>query len=364
MPQQNWQKKVCIMARVHRFPQLPEKISFANLPTPIQKLNRLSKEVGKEIFVWRDDLTGFVESGNKVRKLEFLVSEAIQKQADTLITCGGIQSNHARATAYVARRAGLDVSLILRDPRDPSIMSQSTISGNLLLNQLCRAHIIHVPYNDYLAAGSSYTSFLEQEALRLKIKCKNPYIIPEGGSSPLGCLGYAAAVPEMLHTWQNVTGEKAPDALFFAVGSGGTYAGLHLGFQLNGLSTEKLYAINICDNAEYFNDKVTGLLDAATEQFHFDATDRYMQILDGYVGQGYALATDDDLLFYSKIASEEGLLLDPVYTGKAFQGMINEIKKNPSRFGKKILFLHSGGTFATFAFSERYAKLTAFSSSK
>ena len=334
----------------------PGRIKFAHLPTPIVKLENLSKEIGKNIFVWRDDLTGFAESGNKVRKLEYLAADAVRREATVLVTCGGLQSNHARATAFVAKRMGMGVSLILRGPKDGSVTTEETPTGNHLLNLICGAHIQHVRYGEYIDAGSVYDKFLAHEADRLRANGEKPYIIPEGGSCPVGCFGYISAVSEMLLSWRPTVLTNAPDSLFLAMGSGGTFAGLHLGYQLNRLSGDTLWSVNVCDDADYFKKRVTAILDETVQQFDLPVRNRSLNILDGYVGQGYALATDEDLRFYMKVASMDGLLLDPVYTGKAFQGMLSEIGKDPSRFGNNILFLHSGGSFANFAFAERYQK--------
>jgi D-cysteine desulfhydrase len=337
--------------------KFPPRLKLAHLPTPIQKLERISGEVGKEIFVWRDDLTGFTESGNKIRKLEFLLADALEKKATRIITSGGYQSNHTRATTFACRRLGLEVSIVVREPktgRDPNEIP----TANILLNRIAGADLHFIAYNDYQAAGSTYLPFLEKVAEAFRQRGEKPYIILEGGSVPIGCFGYIAAVEEMLATWKSCgAGTKFPDALFFADGSGGTHAGLHLGYEHYGLSTKKLWAINICDSAEYFQKRVGKLIEETTAQFGLKHDERELQVLDGHFGEGYGIATDDDLKFYIKMARQEGLLLDPSYTGKAFQGMLAEIKKAPARFGEKILFLHSGGTFGTFAHQERYARI-------
>ncbi len=337
--------------------KFPPRLHLAHLPTPIQKLERISAEVGKEIYIWRDDLTGFIESGNKIRKLEFLLADALEKGATRIITSGGYQSNHTRATTFAARRIGLEISLVLREPktgRQPDDLP----TANLLLSQIADADMHFISFNDYQAAGSTYLPILEKIAAASRQRGEQPYIILEGGSVPIGCFGYIAAVEEMLATWKNSGAKtKFPDALFFADGSGGTHAGLHLGYELHDLPTKKLWAVNICDSAEYFQKRVGKLIEETASQFNLKHTERELQVLDGHFGSGYGIATDDDLKFYAKLARQEGVLLDPSYTGKAFQGMLAEIKKNPDRFGDKILFLHSGGTFGTFAYQEQYARV-------
>lgn len=340
----------------------PPRLNLAHLPTPIHKLARLSAEVGHDIFLWRDDLTGFLESGNKVRKLEFLLADALRQDATRIITAGGLQSNHTRATAFCARRLGLEISLVVREPktgRDPLAIPQ----GNLLLNHIAGAEMHFVSYADYQTAGGIYAPFLARAAEQSRQRGENPYVIVEGGSQPLGCWGYLNAVGEMLNTWKTCGAKTAqPSAIICADGSGGTHAGLHLGCEANGIPTNRLWAVNVCDSAAYFQERVRGLIDATAREFHLpaaaDGRDR-LQILDGHVGGGYGIASDDDWKFYLKLARQEGVLLDPTYTGKAFRGMLAEIKRNPERFGREVLFLHSGGTFATFAASEPLARLLA-----
>lgn len=334
--------------------KLPQRLKLAQMPTPIQPLTRLSKEIGKNIWVWRDDLTGFVDSGNKLRKLEFLAAAAVQAGATRLITCGGPQSNHARATAVVARRLGMDVTLIVREPKSGFDQSAAA-NGNRLLNQILGADLQHVSFVDYQEQGSTYDFFLER-ARQAALACgESPYVVPEGGSCPLGCFGYLQAVDEMLATWEAMgPGTAAPDSLFLALGSGGTHAGLHLGYERRGLPTASLFAVNVCDSAAYFQKRVGKLLEDTAAAYALPLKQPELQIFDGHFGEGYGLASPADLRFYAELAAQEGLLLDPVYTGKAFQGMLRELRQDPERFGRDVLFLHSGGVFATFAFADQY----------
>lgn len=330
----------------------PERVRLARLPTPIEPLHRLSKELGIGLYAWRDDLTGFAESGNKIRKLEFLLAEALRQGATTLITCGGPQSNHARATAVAARRMGLGVSLVVRGTPD----GKWDRGGNFFLDRLYGATLSLVPYEKYRAAGGVYDPFLASRAEALRAEGERPYVIPEGGSCALGALGYAAAVEEMLAGWRVVAGTDAPDSIFLALGSGGTYAGLHVGLERAGLSASRLHAVNVCDDACYFEKRIRGLFEELARERGIEVEDPSVRIWDGYVGSGYSLASDEDLREYARVARAEGLLLDPCYTGKAFRGMVAEIRKDPSRFGRKVLFLHSGGGFATFSYQAQYER--------
>jgi len=337
----------------------PPRVSLAHLPTPIHKLPRLSAEVGRDIYIWRDDLTGFVESGNKIRKLEFLLARALETGATRIVTSGALQSNHTRAASFAARRVGLKIALVVREPkegRDP----HAPPAGNFLLNRIAGADLHFVAYADYQAKGGIYAPFLEEVAEQYRRRGEKVFVIAEGGSMALGCFGYLAAVEEMRETWRTCgAGTDAPDALFFADGSGGTHAGLHLGFELHGLDPRRLFAVNICDTADYFQRRVGQLVEDAAREFNLPSRDRTLQILDGHVGEGFGVSTDDDYRFYIQLARQEGVLLDPSYTGKAFRGMLAELRKTPERFGRNILFLHTGGSFATFAYPERYVRLLA-----
>jgi D-cysteine desulfhydrase len=333
--------------------KLPARLPLARLPTPIQKLKKMSEATGREIYIWRDDLTGFNGSGNKIRKLEFLLADAIQKGANHIITCGGPQSNHTRATTTAARELGLGASVLIL-PK-PGFDRGSPANANLLLNQIFGASISWIDYDEYQKLGATYEPFLTREFEKLKAQGKKPYVIPLGGSNALGCFGYLAGLEEMLKTWRaTVPNCEAPDSIICALGSGGTFVGLQAGIEHEGIKTV-LYGVNVIGPIETAKKYVTELHKSCME-YGISVHPERAQIIDGYVGQGYAQATTDDLLFYRDLATLEGILLDPCYTGKAFQGMLTELRKNPDRFGKRILFLHSGGGFGTFAYAEDYQR--------
>jgi D-cysteine desulfhydrase len=227
-----------------------------------------------------------------------------------------------------------------------------------LLNRIAGADLHFISQAEYEAMGGHHAPFLERVAEEYRSRGEKPYLIAEGGSMPRGCMGYVRAVEEMLATWkQTDAGTRAPDSLFFADGSGGTHAGLHLGFEIHGLDPGRLFAVNICDSAEYFRKRVGGLIEETAREFNLPSRQRDLQVFDGHLGAGYGIASDEDYRFYLRLARQEGVLLDPTYTGKAFQGMLAELRKNPGRFGKQILFLHTGGTFVTFMHQEHYARL-------
>jgi D-cysteine desulfhydrase len=334
--------------------KLPNRLSLARLPTPIQKLKHTSLELKKDVYIWRDDLTGFIDSGNKLRKLEFFMADATSQGCDWIITCGGPQSNHTRATSAVARSLGLGVSVLILPKM--GFDRAAPANANLLLNQIFDAKISWIDTEEFHRLGGTYDPFFAKEVEELKRAGKKPYVIPLGGSNMLGCYGYINGVQEMLTAWKNaVPHSPAPDDLFCALGSGGTFVGLKLGLQDQNLQT-KLHGINVIGPVEVAQ-KYVSVLSEASKRAGLELKSENMQFIDGYVGAGYAVASDADLRFYQTFAHREGIVLDPCYTGKAIQGMISEIKKNPSAFGEKILFLHSGGAFGNFAYAEQYQRV-------
>jgi D-cysteine desulfhydrase len=248
----------------------------------------------------------------------------------------------------------MEVTLVLREPRTGLDLAAVT-NGNLLLDRIFGAELQPVPFAAYEAAGSTYATFLAEAAERSLARGERPYVIPEGGSCPLGCLGYVHGVAELLATWRSQgPGSQHPDSLVVAVGSGGTLAGVVLGTERLGLSPDLVHGVNVCDDAAYFQKRAGDLIAQAAERYRLPWSRRPLSLLDGHVGAGYALASDDDLRFYGQLARQEGVLLDPVYTGKAFRGLLRELAKTPRRFGRDVVFLHSGGGFATFAYAAQY----------
>lgn len=322
------------------------RLNFAHLPTPIEELPNLSQALnGPRIFVKRDDLTGLALGGNKTRKLEFLVAEAREQGADLLISGGAMQSNHCRQTAAAAAKYGFECTLVLTGVKP----EQS--SANLLLDHLFGAEIITVEdrafrdetlqktYDDAVAAG------------------RKPYLVPYGGSSPTGALGYAFAMEELM---KQLTGFRSLedfgslDWIVFGTSSGGTHAGLVLGQRLFGFKGRVL-GISIDESEDDLKNHVSALASQASEKLgeriHFTrddvlANDKYCQAGYGVFGAGEKEAIE---LF----ARHEGLLLDPVYTGRAAAGMIDLIRQGFFKKDESILFWHTGGQPALFA--DRYA---------
>ncbi len=324
---------------------VPEKLSLANLPTKIEKLDRLTKFLGgPDIYIKRDDQTGSEISGNKVRKLEFAVKEAINKNCDMLITCGGIQSNHARATAAVAAKLGMKSILLLRGDKS------TPPEGNHFLDLLLGAEVRFISPGDY---SSRRMEIMEDIKKEYEAKGMKPYIIPEGASNGIGTFGYYMGMEEIIKQQKELGTEF--DGIILAVGSGGTYAGLCLASKIFN-SSSKIHGINVCDNGEYFVNKIYDILMESKKYFSCDVTISKgdINIIDGYVGAGYAKSSKEELEFIQFIAGLEGLILDPVYTGKAMYGMVQEIKKGRFKEYKNLLFIHTGGIYGLFPQKEMF----------
>ena len=314
---------------------MPDPIKFANLPTKIEKLDRLSHKLGKDIYIKRDDHTGIEISGNKIRKLEFAAGEAISNGCDCLITCGGIQSNHARATAAVAAKLGMEAFLVLRDAED------AYVEGNYFLDRMLGANIKLITPEEY---KHNRADIMEDIRVQLEDKGHKGYIIPEGASNGVGSLGYYKAMKEILEQEKQM-GIKF-DAIVVAVGSGGTCAGLYYGNKVN-KNSATIYGFNITASREYFQETVLKLLGEISKYTgkHISVAKDDIDIIDGYVGLGYALSQSKEIEFIHRLAKLEGLILDPVYTGKAMYGMVEEIKKGSFDKHSNILFIHTGGLF-------------------
>lgn len=317
----------------------PRRIGLARTPTPLQYLERASARWGRGHRLWvkRDDLTGCTLSGNKVRKLEFITAHAIDNGFDTLITCGGLQSNHCRATAFAGAQLGLGVHLLLRGeaPAQPD--------GNFLLDRLAGAAVSCYPKRQYVAEIDHLFLHWQQHYADLG---RRALAIPTGGSDGIGAWGYIAACEELAADFAAQRIERAH--IVTASGSGGTQAGLSLGVAVHGLPA-KVWGINVCDDEAYFLNKVKA--DAADWQRRYPQTpavDIQPLVLDGHVGEGYGIAGPEVFSLIAQLAALEGLVLDPVYTGKAFLGMLAEIDAGRFDGTLDIVFMHTGGIFGLF----------------
>ena len=329
---------------ISRFP----RIHFAHLPTPLEPLENLSKLLGgPKIFIKRDDCTGLATGGNKTRKLEFLMGEAQQKNADTIITQGATQSNHVRQTAAISSKLGLRCEIMLEHrtgSEDPDYLE----NGNVLLDKLFGANIHSVP------AGTDMDAAMQKIADDLKTNGANPYIIPGGGSSPTGALGYVNCAMELVGQLNDRS--LKIDHLVTATGSAGTQSGLVVG--LEG-TRSGIPVLGICVNAdkETQEEKVFALAERTTEFIGIPGSvKRETVVANGdYVGPGYGLPTDGMIEATELLARQEGILLDPVYSGKGMAGLIDLIRKGKFRKDENIVFLHTGGSAGLFAYRKTFS---------
>jgi D-cysteine desulfhydrase len=317
----------------------PRRVDLARLPTPLQYLERASDRWGRGHRLWvkRDDLTGCILSGNKVRKLEFIAAHAIDSGCDTLITCGGLQSNHCRATAFAGARLGLKVHLLLRGE------APAEADGNLLLDHLAGAEVSCYPPRRYF---QEIDALFRQWQSHYADQGRKAMAIPTGGSDGIGVWGYIAACEELSADFQRAGIERAH--IVTATGSGGTQAGLTLGVALHRLPAT-VWGVNVCDDEQYFLDKVRA--DAADWRARYPDTPAVAvepRVLDGYVGEGYGIASQDVFRLIAELSRLEGLVLDPVYTGKAFHGLLAEIAAGRFDGCRDIVFVHTGGIFGLF----------------
>ncbi|CAI9754054.1 unnamed protein product [Fraxinus pennsylvanica] len=326
--------------------------SLGHFPTPIHKWNLPNLPKGTEVYIKRDDLSGMQLSGNKVRKLEFLLADAVAQGADCIITIGGIQSNHCRATAVAAKYLNLDCYLILRTSK-VLVDKDPGLTGNLLVERLVGAHIDLVSKEEYAKVGSvALTDILKAKLLN---EGRKPYVIPVGGSNSLGTWGYIEAIREIEEQLQDAKDGVVFDDIVVACGSGGTIAGLSVGSWLSDLKA-KVHAYCVCDDPEYFYEYAQGLLDG----LQAGVSSRTIVTIQNAKGLGYAMNTTEELKFVQEIAEASGVVLDPVYSGKAAYGMIRDMAENPKNWeGRRILFIHTGGLLGLFDKTQELAPLVS-----
>ena len=316
-----------------------DKLTVINLPTPIQHLERLSREYGVEVYVKRDDLTGSGLTGNKIRKLEYQFAEGLKTGCNAVITCGGPQSNHARATAVLARQMGWKPVLLLGG--DPN---KSVYNGNLLLDRLLEADIRWAQDVDWF---DGTTPMMEEIARSMEKDGYRTLVIPLGGSNPTGYMGYYNAGLEIRR--QEAEMNIDFDFVFCAVGTGGTLGGLLLAKHLTHW-TSRVIGVNVMDGAEFFKTHIHTIMSEFANEHGLESIParEEIEIADGFWQPEYSVSTPAVRDVIRKVASQEGLFLDPVYTGKAFLGMETMIRDGRIPKGSKTLFIHTGGIFGLF----------------
>jgi D-cysteine desulfhydrase family pyridoxal phosphate-dependent enzyme len=326
--------------------QLP-RINLLHAPTPLEPLPRLSAALGgPQLWAKRDDCTGLALGGNKVRKLEYLLGEALAQGADTVITTGGFQSNHARQTAAAAARLGLRCLLILTESVPGRAPAYRT-NGNLILDDLFGARIELRP------GTADVDAEMTRAAERYVVEGRKPYVIPIGGSNALGLIGYVRAARELLEQ-ARVQGVEFTHVVL-ASASGGTQAGLALGLALEGSNAPVIgYCVGRASTDQ--RPRIAALMRHGAELLGIDSplTPGDLLLEDGVVGQGYGLPTTAMAEAVRLAASQEGLVLDPVYTGKAMAGLIAGVRAGHYQSGDVVIFLHTGGTPGLFAYPDSF----------
>jgi L-cysteate sulfo-lyase len=321
------------------------KINFCTLPTPIIPLKRLSEHLGKnKIFIKRDDLTGIAFGGNKNRKLEYLLADALAKKANVIITEGAVTSNHCLQTAACSCHLGLECVLVLSD----SFIGDE-LNGNFLLDHILDVDIRRV------RTSEDRKPVINKIADELREQGKNPYIIPTGGSNEIGILGYINSIKEIAKQSEEMNIRF--DYFVHATGSAGTQAGCVAGKKLYYPNLE-IIGINIGDSKKEIIEATQQIIDEFEQKYsiklNVDNSD--IIIMDGYFGEGYGIPSKELIETMKLIAKLEGIFLDPVYNGKAMIGLIDLIKKNHFKEKSNILFLHSGGGPAIFSYNKYFNK--------
>lgn len=322
------------------------RIRLATLPTPLQFAPRLTEVLaGPRIYIKRDDLTGLAFGGNKTRKLEYLVADARSLGATHLITAGGVQSNHARQTAAAARVVGMQPVLTM-NAKEPPIQP----SGNFLIDQLFGADI------HYVATEAERPAKMDEIAADLRDQGHSPYVIPGGGSNGIGALGYVAAMLELQE--QLHAAAIAPRRLYFAAGGGGTHAGIAVGGALFGADYDIVGGM-VEDTAAEGIERAFQVTEWTAERLGMPnpVNKAALAADDRFVGPGYGIVTAEGLAAIQLLARTEGILLDPVYTAKAFACMLADIRSGMFTSRDAVIFLHTGGAPALFAMTEAIAPI-------
>jgi D-cysteine desulfhydrase len=333
------------------------RVALVDAPTPIQPLKRIEEVMGPalngvKLYVKRDDLMGLGGGGNKLRKLEYLMGDAAAKGCDTIVATGGIQSNFTRVVAAACAREKVACELVLA-PLVPETDDEYQRNGNTILNDLFGAPV-HV-----LGQGESAADFAKRRAEELTAQGRRPYVTPGGGSNAISALGYVRCALELDI---QLSSNGLDDAIIVtANGSNGTHAGLLAGFKALGRSPHQLRAFTVLANAENSRNSTLGMANGTLELL--GASDRLglddVRIADDQRGRGYGVVTDEMIEAVRLMASCEGLLLDPVYSGKAFAGVIGDVRSGRYPTGSSVLFLMTGGAAALFAYRSAFARKDA-----
>lgn len=327
------------------------RVRLGHFPTPLEFMPNLTRHLdGPNLYIKRDDCTGLATGGNKTRKLEFLVADAARQGADTLITQGAVQSNHARQTVAAAARVGMKCKLLLEE-RMPDAPSEYEESGNVLLDRLLGGEIVA-----RLPAGTDMQKAMEDLAHELRGSGGKPYVIPGGGSTPVGALGYVACAQELLA--QSFDLGLRVDHVVHATGSAGTQAGLVVGLRASNAGVP-VYGVSVRAPEAKQEESVWNLVQRTVDFMGVPAAsvERAGVVANAdYVGQGYGIPTEGMLEAVRMVAWLEGILLDPVYSGKCMAGLIDLIRKGRFKKGQNIVFIHTGGAAGLFGYRQAFAQ--------
>ena len=327
------------------------RVKLIHSPTPLEYLENLTQHLdGPDIYIKRDDCTGLAFGGNKSRKLEFLIGDALKNKADVIITAGAVQSNHCRQTAAAATKFGMECIIVAK----PSWSKE--YNGNLFLDELLGAKLVLLEEdNEALDQGGklSMEETIENLMADLKTKGKNPYYIPVGGSNSIGSLGYISMTMELIAQANEMGIEIG--SMVAASGSGGTQTGMILGADVekSGIQT---VGMAISSDATIVIPKLKDLCNQTSDYYELGLSYDEKDIIfnDNYIGEGYGIPSEEMIEAVNLLARKEGIILDPVYSGKAFAGMVDLIKKGYFDKSKAVVFIHTGGTPALFVYSDSF----------
>ena len=329
--------------KLAKFPRL----RITHSPTPLEPMKRLSDALGgPNLWIKRDDCTGLASGGNKTRKLEYLMAEALQQGADAVITQGATQSNHARQTVAIAAKLGLQSHIILED-RTGYTFDDYKHSGNVFLDHLYGASVSEVPLD------TDMNKAMARLADELRAKGRKPYIIPGGGSNPVGALGYVTCALELMDQANNMG--LAVDHLVHATGSAGTQAGLVVGMY-GARSQIPVLGIGVRAAKAPQEERVFGLARETAELLGVPGSVLRENVIANcdYVGPGYGLPTPGMIEAVTMLARLEGILLDPVYSGKGMAGLIDLCRRGHFKKGQNVVFLHTGGSVALYGYMHAF----------
>ncbi len=327
------------------------RVKLIHSPTPLEYLENLTQHLdGPDIYIKRDDCTGLAFGGNKSRKLEFLIGDALKNKADVIITAGAVQSNHCRQTAAAATKFGMECIIVAK----PSWSKE--YNGNLFLDELLGAKLVLLEEdNEALDQGGklSMEETIENLMADLKTKGKNPYYIPVGGSNSIGSLGYISMTMELIAQANEMGIEIG--SMVAASGSGGTQTGMILGADVekSGIQT---VGMAISSDATIVIPKLKDLCNQTSDYYELGLSYDEKDIIfnDNYIGEGYGIPSEEMIEAVKLLARKEGIILDPVYSGKAFAGMVDLIKEGYFDKSKAVVFIHTGGTPALFVYSDSF----------